>query len=455
VPLGERAAVRIVGWYKKEGGYIDNVRGTRTFPTSEITIDNVDRAQDDYNDVTTYGARAALKIDLNESWTITPTVMGQKQKSHGVFATDPSVGDLSVTHFHPESADDSWVQAALTVEGRFSLFDVTYASSYLERDVEYRQDYSDYAFFYDGPDFGYGAYFYDNDMNLISPSQFIQAADGYRKESHELRFSTPGDKRVRFVGGLFYQRQFHDIEQAYLVQDLNDDIDVTGWDDVFWLTKQERIDRDYAVFGEVTVDATDKLSFTGGARRFRARNSLEGFFGFGLTNSYGSSTGEVSCDPDSGPFNTAPCLNLPYDATNERDTTYKVNATYRFTEDALVYATYSEGFRPGGINRRGGFAPFKADFLTNYEIGWKTTLADNRLRFNGALFIEKWDDFQFSYLGLNGLTNVQNAGSAEIRGIELDVSWAPIDGLTLFGGVTYLDPQLTQDFCRQLDEEGI
>ena len=79
--------------------------------------------------------------------------------------------------------------------------------------------------------------------------------------------------------------------------------------------------------------------------------------------------------------------------------TPRVNLTYKFTEEAMVYATYSEGFRPGGINRRGTLPPYEADWLTNYELGWKTTWFDNRLRFNGAVFIQKWDDFQFSLLG--------------------------------------------------------
>ncbi len=456
VPLGSKAAIRLVGWTRHDAGYIDNVEGTRTFNTSGITISNADRARDDYNEVDTVGARAALRIDLNDNWSITPGIMAQEQKSKGVFASDPSVGDLAVTHFHPESNKDRWTQAALTVEGRISNFDVTYAASHLKRDVDYEQDYSDYAFFYDSAPFFYGAYFYDNAGDLISPSQFIQAKDGYTKTSHELRVSSPRENRVRFVGGIFAQRQSHDIQQAYLVQDLADSSEVTGWTDTFWLTKQERLDRDYALFGEVTFDATDALAFTVGARRFRAENSLEGYFGFGFTNSFGSSTGEQSCPlgPDGPDYKTAPCLNLPLDEIQEDDTTYRLNATWRLNDDIMLYATASEGFRPGGVNRRGGFPPYRADFLTNYELGWKTSWAGNRLHFNGAVFNMRWEDFQFSYLGLNGLTNVQNAGNARINGVEVDVSWAASDQFTLYGGIALLDPELTQNFCRQLGDDG-
>ena len=94
-----------------------------------LTIDNAGLAAKDYNPVDTYGARAALRIDLNENWTITPTVMGQLQKSDGAFAYDPSVGHYDVIHFRPESARDGWVQASATVEGHIANFDLVYAGS--------------------------------------------------------------------------------------------------------------------------------------------------------------------------------------------------------------------------------------------------------------------------------------------------------------------------------------
>ena len=175
--------------------------------------------------------------------------MFQKQKGNGIYAgesgfgPEADLGDLEVAHWHPENSNDEWAQAALTVEGKFSNFDITFASSYLKRDVDVNSDYSDYAFFYDTIA-GYGTYFYDNAGELINPSQFINGKDGYTKTSNELRFSTSAENRWRFVGGLFAQRQTHDIQQEYKITGLNDDSDVTGWDDTFWLTKQWRVDRD-------------------------------------------------------------------------------------------------------------------------------------------------------------------------------------------------------------------
>jgi iron complex outermembrane receptor protein len=447
IPLGDRAAIRMVGWVRHDAGYVDNIEAVRTFPTSGISMNSL--AENNYNDADTFGARAALKIDLNDNWSITPTVMGQKQKSNGIYAGESDISKYEVAHWHDEGSDDQWVQAALTVEGKMSNFDLSFTSSYLMRDVETNSDYSDYAFFYDTIA-GYGTYFYDNNGDLINPSQYIEGKDGYTKISHEARFSTNQDARVRFVGGVFFQRQTHDIQQAYKIDGLADISDVTGWDDTFWLTKQWRVDRDSAVFGELTFDVTDTVSLTAGLRKFRTENSLEGFFGFGLTNPYGSGTGENACFDTGQVFETAPCTNLER-TVKHNDLSKRLNATWHATDDVMFYATWSEGFRPGGVNRRGSFPPYKPDFLTNYEIGWKTTWANNTFRFNGAVFRGDWDDFQFSFLGENGLTNITNAGQAELQGVEMDVQWAPTEGFTLYGGLAFQEATLAENFCKSLD----
>src|SRR3546814_19446946 len=107
---------------------------------------------------------------------------------------------------------------------------------------------ADYAYFCDEL-FGYGAYFYDNDVNLVKPNQYVQYADRFTKQSHELRLASQATERVRFIGGLFYQRQSHNIEQNYIIDDIADSITVPGTDSNIWLTKQLRVDRDTAVFG--------------------------------------------------------------------------------------------------------------------------------------------------------------------------------------------------------------
>jgi iron complex outermembrane receptor protein len=197
----------------------------------------------------------------------------------------------------------------------------------------------------------------------------------------------------------------------------------------------------------VTFDITDKLTATGALRYVEAKNSLKGYYGFG---DWGwSSTGEASCiSPED--YEGAPCLSFDK-GTEESDSLGRFNLTYEIDDDKLVYVTWSEGYRPGGINRRGTLPPYLSDFLTNYELGWKTSWANNRLTLNGAIFHEDWKDFQFSYLGQNGLTEIRNAAQAQIDGIELDLNWAATYNLMISGGLAWYDAKLAENFCGTLD----
>jgi outer membrane receptor protein involved in Fe transport len=441
--LADNAALRLVGWYRKDGGYIDNVFGFRRYPTSRIGQNNAALIESNYNDVETYGGRLSLGIEIDDSWTITPTVMGQVQKADGSFAQERSTAvtkKLQTVQYNPESSEDKWLQAALTIEGKIGSWDVTAAAGHLRRKGETESDYSDYAFFYDAL-YGYGAYFYDNAGNLVSPNQYIQGVDTYRRNFAELRIASPSDAPLRFIGGIFYQRQSHLIEQNYIIDDIADSITVTGTDSNIWLTKQKRVDRDIAAFGEVSFDVTDKLTLTGGLRVYKYKNSLEGFFGYSA--GFSSRTGEAACF---GPpiVSGSPCTNIDK-TTSDTDFIHKLNATYKFNDDALIYATWSRGFRPGGVNRRGTLPPYGADELDNYELGWKTNFGP--LRWNGAIYQQDWNNIQLSFLGANGLTEIRNAGIARIRGIETDLAYR-IGGLSLSAGASYNDATIRRDFCR-------
>ena len=149
---------------------------------SGIALDNSARVEDNYNDYTKTGARLALGIELNDSWTLTPTIMAQKTTAHGASGFDRSLGDLKVAHALPESIEDKWAQAALTLQGKLGNWDITYAGSYLKRDDDTKQDYADYAFFYDVC-CEYGVYAYDNDYTLVDPSQFIAGSTATRSRA--------------------------------------------------------------------------------------------------------------------------------------------------------------------------------------------------------------------------------------------------------------------------------
>src|SRR3981081_3232819 len=228
VPLSSHAAVRLVGWYQHDGGYIDNVFANRTFPQFGVTINNAAFAKNKLNDVTLYGARAALKVDLNDNWSITPFLMGQATKAKGFGAAAPTVGNLALQHFSPDSVEDRFVDTALTIEGNISNFDLIYAGAYLKRHDMTHTDYSDYSLAYDIAIPSYTAPIVDNAGNHINPTQMIAGRDGYEKQSHELRLQSPADQRFRFIVGAFYQRQLHNIEQDYQIANLAQSLWVTA-----------------------------------------------------------------------------------------------------------------------------------------------------------------------------------------------------------------------------------
>ena len=491
-PLSPTAALRAVAWHKHDSGFIDNKFGTRTYPSWDDftggngTVDNAAFADDAYNDIDTIGGRVALRFDLGDDWTITPQIMGQRTETNGSFFYDPVVGDLALTHFRPEDSNDRWTQASLTVQGKVGNFDLTYAFAHLNRHDEVQSDYNDYSFWYDTI-YGYGAYWYDDNGDIINPTQYIQGEDEYRKTSHELRIASPQDQRFRWAAGVFVQDQFHDIQQRYLIDGLSSGLEITGWSDTLWLTKQERNDRDRAIFGEITYDFTDKLTVTAGARHFRAHNDLGGFFGFGrgysstpvepdpadypggatdpdylddlatyefrVVRAYGEAKCELLYGPDSSDwekFNGGPCE--VFDKTvKESGTLGRVTANYQLTPKHMIYGTWSEGYRPGGVQRRGILPNYKADYLTNWEFGWKTSWLGDRVILNGSVFREEWENFQFAVLGLNGLTDIRNAAQAEITGIEMDLTWAATYNLMITGGFSYYDAQLSADYCGTLD----
>ncbi len=456
-PLSDTAAVRAVGWYVRDGGYIDNIAGSRRYPTSRIVHNNAAFVEKNYNDVETYGGRIALGIDLNDSWTITPSIMAQSQTANGSFQQESGLPKkLQTQQFNPEGSKDRWAQAALTIQGAVGNWDVTYAGSYLKRKVNTQSDYSDYAYFYDAIS-DYGRFFYDNSGALVSPNQYINGIDRFTKQSHEFRVTSPSDKRLRVIAGLFYQRQSHNIEQNYVIDNIADVITVTGTASNIWLTKQLRVDRDYAAFGDVTFDVTDRFKLTGGLRVYRYKNSLQGFFGYAagysgdkfdpVTGAFiRDGTGEAGCNGRPAIVAGSPCTNVNK-TTTDTDYTHKLNATYEIDDNKLIYATWSSGFRPGGINRRGTLPPYFPDTLENYELGWKTTWADRAFRWNGAIYQLNWSDIQLSFLGANGLSEVRNAGDARIRGIEMDVGYRN-GGFSLNLGGSYNKAKITTPFCK-------
>ena len=461
IPLGDKAAIRLVGFDEHDGGYIDNVFKSRTFnlsPGSDpatgdtLTENNSKFVKNDFNDVDTYGGRAALKVDLNDNWTITPDVIYQHQKAEGNFLTNPKLGDLKVADFSPDLNVDDWYLASMTIKGKIDNWDVLYAGGYFERSVLNRADYSYYAVGYDNA--GYTSYvtFPNGHGGFLDPDQQFNSLDGYSKQSHEFRVSSPADQPVRFLGGVFYERQTDLSTSNYVVPGLTASGDpraVPGETDDIFYKHLNRVDRDFALFGELAWDIRPDLTLTLGGRYFTADNTLLGFSGFS-----GDAENAAVCLPSKA-ITDVPCVNVNAEV-KENGETHKANLAWRVTPQVMVYATYSTGFRPGGVNRLALAPPYKPDTVDNYEVGWKTTWLDGSLRFNGAIFNEEWHGVQYALSppGFAGVTIIDNAGDARSYGLEGDVAWRPIQALTLAASGTVLHAALTQDFCN-FDSNGV
>jgi len=452
VPLSPIAAIRLVAWDEHKAGFINVVPKSYLFPSSGITFSDAPFVKKDANYVDIRGGRAALKLDLNDNWTMTPTVMGQVTSTGpGPFAYNPAAGDLNTYQFFSDATRDSFTQSALTIEGKINDFDIVYSGAYLARNQHESEDYTDYSLYYDSY---LAPVMKDNAGHAINPAQHILGRDHYTKISNELRVTSPKEYRFRMTAGVFLQRQVHEILQNYRIDNGGDplgsvppnDFSIPGLPGSNWLTDEERVDRDAAVFGEANFDITDHLTATAGIRHYTFDNTLYGFYGFNAN--LNSSEGTATCFAGSQPFHGAPCVDLDGKSEGSGNSP-KLNLSYKFDPNHMLYVTWSKGFRPGGVNRTGGgtLPPYQPDYLTNYELGWKTTWFDHRLRFNGAVFDEEWKDFQFSFLGPNAVTIIQNAGQARIRGVESDLEFAATQGLTVSGGFSYTDAKLAQAYC--------
>jgi len=446
LPLSDRLALRVVGFYDKTPGYIDNLPATRTYtlgdanPANDITINNARFARRDYNDVESFGGRAALKIDLDDNWIATPSIVYQQQRSNGAFLTDPKVGDLQVNDFTPEGTRDHWYQAALTIEGKLSDWDVVYSGGYFQRSLDTQSDYSIYTVVYDS--FPGYTKFPTAGGGFVDPTQRYVTSDRYTKHTQELRLSSPQHARLRGSFGLFYQRQSDDITQNYRIDGLSASpgLTVPNTVDNIYYYRAYRVDRDYAAFGELSFDLLDNLTLNAGLRGFMAKNTSHGYAGLA------GSAAAANCIPVNDP--TIPCQNFTK-KYNQSGETHRVNLTWKIDPERMLYATWSTGFRPGGNNRRAGINPYPADTLTNYEIGWKTSWFNRTLRINGAAFLENWNNLQYalSPVGSAGITNTYSAGNARIKGVEADIAWR-IGHLTLSGAGTYVDARLSSPFCQ-------
>ena len=456
--IDDKLAFRGVFYNAVEGGYIDNVFGENSykpgdvgFPAGAIStvVNNIPFVEEDFNDAVYRGARLSAKIAINDDWELTPQYMTQSLDVDGVFDHSPLsignisqgqagsrvVGDLQVQRFFPDFLDDEFEQFSLTVNGRLGALELVYAGSFLDREVNNSFDYSGYT---EVGSFGYYYICMPTYTVCGDPTQGTIAHIENERTTHELRVSSFEGERVNFVAGLFFDDIKTSVDTNFYVAGsvgffaqniphsqstvFNPNPRAEG---ITFMNDAIREEEQFAVFGEVTFNVTDSLSLTAGARNYDIESSLVGSSNF-------ATLGPV--DGDGGiSFDVIFAGQLPL---KESDTIFKGSVAYTPTDDLLFFVTYSEGFRPGGFNRTDNPVTPKtyvSDEVTNVEFGWKTTLLDGTLRFNGSAYQIDWDKLQVGITDFNisVITFTSNAADAEIKGFEGDLTWLPTDNLTL------------------------
>lgn len=199
-----------------------------------------------------------------------------------------------------------------------------------------------------------------------------------------------------------------------------------------------------AVYGQAEYFLTDKFRVTLGARftyedrDFYSINTFTDEFGNESVANFGLTPEDAAIIDDS--------------VTNKK-VSGRIGLDYFVSEDVLLYASYSRGFKSGGYDGDFSFTrqqldPYSEEILTSYEFGWKSTLADGLIRFNGAAFYYDYSDPQVRVQRISGaglpFNQLINLNSADVYGVEADILFAPFDGLDIAGSYTYLDTQLNE-----------
>jgi iron complex outermembrane receptor protein len=506
--VAEHVAVRAVIYDDQRGGYINNVPGTFTRANTDIgigyanypavngacpngkppgstgycvppgnpSINNANLVGNAINPVTYQGLRAELLYKINDDWDVLLTQLYQTTHSEGVFYQQPNASDgaalapLEVTLFNPSYDKDKAEQTSLTVNGKLGWLKGVYTGGYLVRSVEQAGDYTNYsrgvyADYYQC----YGKY--DLTPTCFSPSASWHSNEQNHHMQHEFRLSTPDEWRIRGIVGAFYEdnKLYDQTSWMYktvpactadlatgcftnlgtfpgttVVNPGEQPSTTSFYQDSVRETKQT------AFFASMDLDLIPKtLVLTLGTRHFLFENSYAGSV---LSSFY---CYEAGTPP--GGCHGLDSYNLNAQNLRDSESGFKsrANLSWHITPDAMLYYTWSQGFRPGGFNQNGGAEhitgpdgvaqylipkAYDSDQLTNNEIGWKTEFWDHRIQWNGALYRENWNNVQISFFNPGLVGNLfynTNGQDFVVKGIETSLVARVIDGLTLQGAASW------------------
>ena len=448
IPLvDDTLALRIVGNYQDDDG----------------SIDNIFLGIEDINNTQSYGGRASLLWNASDNLDITLTVYDSTVKTDDT-AFNAYEGLVIATPFL-EPAEDSSDLYNIKIEYALPFADLVSSSSWYDRVYDGLVDFSpvvigrlqqaDFPF---GPG-GAGL------QNLpFTVGQFFQHVE-QKDFTQEIRLVSNGDGDFQWTAGVFYQDKNSDNFILGGVLDANGNpapgADLQAIADFAFaaLGRADLINDEseviatplntnfekLAIFGEVSYLLADDWELLLGIRAFQEDRT--------------SSSAQIGLFPK-----VAALLDTPnpadVDATSfdrlitagdsANAVTTKVNLTRTFDGGGgLAYFTYSEGFGSGGDNPfavfiQGAPLSYEPEELSNYELGWKTRFADDRVTFNGALFFMEWDDIQVPTESFGVFAATTNAGAAESLGVEFELSYAATDNLDLSIGGSFIKAELSE-----------
>ena len=458
-------------------------------PTRQV-INNDKYVQDNYNDATYRGGRIALTWNISDDWSLDLMHLRQELDTDGVFDYEPDVGDLKVTKFGDNTLRDKVNLSTLTINGRLGFLDLVYTGSFLKHRATQVADYAGYSNIglylpYYECDRGvyYTAAYNGNIGNTCyTPNKSYKVRNKTDRLTQEFRVTTPADERIRGTFGLFYDdnKLKDNTDWSYLqpnagfiyrraANPVTNPYDPSVRDlQVGFFNDIQRRDKQFAAYGEASFDIVpEKLTVTGGLRYYNEKASINGSsngsFATGGRGIYNAATGTYS--PAATPpqyYGVSANLNQLYAGISPAKYTgvlKKANLTYKLDDTSLVYATYSDGFRPGGFNRRpcrigSAICPTAADFarlgqyvpdkVKNYEIGGKFGLFDRRVQLNLAAYMIDWKNIQITVFDQNisNQTFTTNLLDARIKGIEGDITWRATQEFTLNSAFSFNDSEM-------------
>ncbi|ASP48944.1 TonB-dependent receptor [Cognaticolwellia beringensis] len=522
--LTDNLAIRVAAYNDHQGGWIDNIQNDPSnggYTGSAVVIDRISAGfskladpentpvqipqndalvEDDFNTADYSGARFGLSYIINNEWDLLVQHTQQSLDTEGVFSYDPNLdGETSTNRFTPENNNDDFGLTTWTLEGRLEHLTVVYTGGYLDRDINSTIDYTGYT---NGGQFS--AYYVCNyasapdAQECFDPTKFYKEETSSSRTTHELRMNTAAENRWRVTAGVFYDTQDlstvgqFKIANTELFPNLarelagSEGINSNGGpfsSEVSFVNDVTHTIDQIAVFGQFEYDITDTVTASFGARWYQIDDIYKGStttadvsgrlraFGDGsdaaLTEFFGADeAAAIQAAIASGQLETD-LLDSNGKLTVD-DTIIKTSIDWQVNDDVMVFASYSEGFRPPVTNRVGGgsaanqegaFEGFRipvystTDSLDNVELGFKSTLFDQSLRFNATAYYSKISDLQTSRYdptNISFLVFTDNVGDAEIKGIDGDFSWVATDNLIISGAFSLIDTELTS-INAQLD----